>query len=59
MDTMTYAAIAVIPASIAQKNEHQVSPAEEFAPLDLSYIIPSQSGPYCRPEANPKHDHKN
>jgi hypothetical protein len=38
MDTMTYASVAALPASIVQSSKYPVVPESEFVPLDLSYI---------------------
>jgi hypothetical protein len=38
MDTITYAAVAVLPWSIAQNNRRAGVPETEFDPLDLSFI---------------------
>ena len=35
---MTYAAVAVLPWSIAQNNKRPCAPETEFDPLDLSFI---------------------
>jgi hypothetical protein len=38
MDTMTYASVAVLPASVAKSTRHLLVPEVEFTPLDLSYL---------------------
>jgi hypothetical protein len=42
MDTMTYAAVAVLPWSIAQNNKRAGAPETEFDPLDLSFLKPAR-----------------
>jgi hypothetical protein len=41
MDTITYAAVAVLPWSIAQNNKRAGVPETEFDPLDLSFLSPA------------------
>jgi hypothetical protein len=38
MDSMTYAAVAVLPESIAQNEKPPFVPEAEFNPFNLSYI---------------------
>lgn len=41
MDTMTYASLAAIPRSLAQKNKQPMPPEIELTPFDVSYITPN------------------
>ena len=38
MDTMTYASVAALPASVVQSSKYRDVPESEFVPLDLSYL---------------------
>ena len=40
MDTMTYAAVAVLPWSVAQQNKHPVVPEAEFPLREAEMVMP-------------------
>jgi hypothetical protein len=38
MDTMTYASVAILPWSVAEKNKQDAIPETEFTSFNLTYL---------------------